>query len=374
MTDPQHTIDLLAASFELHCGKIDDIAWLNKLAVAANAQSALCVRWTCGLPETIIESVSGNYNKLPAGFSNWADHIATLAKPDAPILLAELISKLGQQNLSEANPIKDPQLLIGLVDWCPSYTFMMVHRDASEGLWTANEIEHFKSLCELTRQSVLLHKELARAKNLASATTDILNSAPRGIIALSTDGLVQFANAMAQQILTANDGISQKNGALSFTDKEGQSTLNDFLATTIKLQPEQLTYGNKDSLQDCAVQRPSGYKPYLIMLSAVPLSTWTIDVSPSDRMLLVYINDPQKRMQPTEDQLINYYKLTNAQAKVAVRIYAVENIVTVAEGLGISINTARSHLRSIYAKTGANNLPELVKLLTDTIKPPWSSK
>jgi DNA-binding CsgD family transcriptional regulator len=179
---------------------------------------------------------------------------------------------------------------------------------------------------------------------------------------------------MAKHAIAANDGIGIKNSALSFTDKESQAVLNEFLASTQKLKPEQLTYGNKDSLRDCAVQRPYGRKPYLLMFSAVALSSWTIDVSPSDRMILVYINDPQKRLQPTEDQLISYYKLTGAQAKVAVQIYAVENIVTVSEVLGISINTARSHLRSIYAKTGANNQSELAKLLTDTIKPPWNSK
>jgi DNA-binding CsgD family transcriptional regulator len=374
MTDPQHTIDLLTAAFELHRGKIDDVAWLSKFAIAANAQSALCLRWSCGKPETLISSASGSYNKVPVGFSNWADHIATLAKPDACASLDELVNRLKRADLTVANPIKDPQLLIALVDWSPSYTFMMAHRDASEGCWTTDEIEHFKSLCELTHKSILLHKELSRAQNLALATTDILNSAPRGIIALSPDGIVQFSNSMAKQVIATNDGIDIKNSALSFTDKESQAVLNEFLASTQKLKPEQLTYGNKDSLRDCAVQRPSGRKPYLLMFSAVALSSWTIDVSPSDRMILVYINDPQKRLQPTEDQLISYYKLTGAQAKVAVQIYAVENIVTVAEVLGISINTARSHLRSIYAKTGANNQSELAKLLTDTIRPPWNDK
>jgi hypothetical protein len=368
MTHSQHTIDLLAASFELHRGKIDETAWLNKFAVAANAQSALCTRWSCGAPETTIISVSGKYNKLPAGFSNWADHIATLAKPDACASLDELVSRLKRADLTEANPIKDPQLLITLVDWSPAYTFMMAHRDASEGCWTTDEIEHFKLLCELTRQSILLHKELSNAQNLAAATTDILNSSPRGIVALSTDGKVRFANSMATQALSSKDGISIKNECLALTDRESQSVLDEFLTATKALKPAQMAYGNKAALRNCAAQRPSGSKPYLLMFSAVALSSWTVDVSPSDRMILVYINDPQKRLQPSEDQLKSYYKLTSCQAKLAVRLYAVENVVTVAETLGISINTARSHLRSIYAKTGANNQGELIKILTDTIK------
>ncbi|MCP4927627.1 MAG: hypothetical protein GY918_01045 [Gammaproteobacteria bacterium] len=379
MPNPKHTVDLFTATFELHHGKIDEKAWLKTFTKATNAQSALCIRWPCGLPEKSISSVSGNYNKIPAGFSNWADHITTLAKPDTPMLMDELVRKLNQQKLSEANPIKDSQLLIALVDWHSNYIFIMVHRDATEGIWTAEEIDYFKSLCKPLQESILLHRNSTEAKNLAIATTNILNNAPRGIIALAPDGKVKFANRMAEQVFSANDGISLENDMLSFTHKESQLALNDFLTVTKKIKPKQLTYTNgdspdSDSFKNYAVQRPSGHKPYLLMFLAVPLSTWTLDTDPSDRMVLIYINDPQNRLQPTDVQLISYYGLTSAQANVAVQLYASKSIVAAAEKLNISIHTARSHLRSIYTKTDTNNLPELVKILSDAIKPPWTGK
>jgi hypothetical protein len=368
MIDPQLTIDLLASSFELHRGKIDDVAWLKKFAAAANAESAVCVRWSCGVPGKTLFSVSGNYNKLPAGFANWADHITNLVKPSTCMLLTELLSKLKRPDLQEACPINDPQLIIGIIDWTPSYTFMIIHRDISEGSWQADEIEHFKALCELAHRSILLHKEFSRAKNLALAATDILNSAPRGIIALSPDGKVQFSNSMASQALAENDGMTIKDQNLWLEDKECRSILTDFIATIKVLDLGQMTYENKASYRDCPLPRPSGSSPYQLMMSAVPLSSWSLAVSPSDRMILVYINDPQKKLQPTEEQLKNLYGLTTAQARVAVGLYAADNIVTLSEDINISINTARSHLRAIYAKTGAKNQTELIKLLTTILK------
>jgi DNA-binding CsgD family transcriptional regulator len=369
MSNPQHTIDLLADTFELMRGKIDIESWLNKFAAAANAESALCIRWGCGMPEKTIHSVSGDYNQLPAGFSNWADHVVNVAKPDSCMLLTELLSKLNRPDFNEACPLNDPQLIVGIVDWGPSYIFMMIHRDVSKGSWQADEIEHFKTLCELSRRAILVHKEFSRSQNLATATADILNSAPRGIVAISVDGRVQFANSMATRLLAENDGLTIKNQALFIEDRECRSILTDFIATAKILMPQQMTYENKASYRDCSIPRPSGSIPYQIMMTAVPLSSWSVEVSPSDRMILIYINDPQNRLQPTEDQLKSLYNLTNAQARVAVRLYAVDNLVAVSEFLGISINTARSHLRTIYAKTGAKNQAELIKLLTATLKP-----
>jgi hypothetical protein len=246
---------------------------------------------------------------------------------------------------------------------------MIIHRDISKGSWKADEVEHFKALCELAHRSILLHKEFARAKNLALAATDILNSAPRGIIALSPDGKVQFSNSMASQALAENDGMTIKDQKLWIEDKECRSVLTDFIATIKVLDLGQMTYENKASYRDCSLPRPSGSIPYQLMMSAVPLSSWSLDVSPSDRMILVYINDPQKKLQPTEEQLKNLYGLTTAQARVAVGLYAADNIVAVSEDINISINTARSHLRAIYAKTGAKNQTELIKLLTTILKP-----
>ena len=87
-----------------------------------------------------------------------------------------------------------------------------------------------------------------------------------------------------------------------------------------------------------------------------------------DRTVIAYTYDPEKKFAPREDELKTYFGLTDAQAKVAVRMYTSNNIKTVANDLKISINTARSHLRSIYEKMGAKNQSELVSTLTATIK------
>lgn len=368
IANPQHTIDLVASSFELLRGKIEEADWLEKFARASNAESALCVRWSCGRPESLISSFYGNFNHIPAGWTNWADHMCNLAKPDACIFLDDMLAEINQQELTAANPIKDPQLLICLVDWEHAFNFLMIHRDASLGAWSTAERNQFAVLANLARRSMQLHKFLAQAQNLASATVDILNSSPRGIIALSVDGRIQYANTLAKNILDANDGLSSQNNKLLIKDKNSMLAFEDLISTVKILKLSQLNYDNTASTKNFSCKRPSGNTPYQIMIGTVPLTSWSMESSPSDRMIIVYIHDPAYKLQPTIEQLKNYYGLTTAQSRLALRLYLNDSIANASEYLGISINTSRSHLRSVLAKTGAKNQAELLSLLASTLK------
>ncbi|WP_419913724.1 nuclear transport factor 2 family protein [Hoeflea sp.] len=57
------------------------------------------------------------------------------------------------------------------------------------------------------------------------------------------------------------------------------------------------------------------------------------------------------------------YGLSEGQMSLAHRIVCGDNLTTASETLGISINTARTHLSRIYAKTGINSQTALVRTL-----------
>ncbi len=57
------------------------------------------------------------------------------------------------------------------------------------------------------------------------------------------------------------------------------------------------------------------------------------------------------------------YGLSTGQMMLAHRIICGDNLTTASETLGISINTARTHLSRVYAKTGVNSQTALVRTL-----------
>jgi DNA-binding CsgD family transcriptional regulator len=162
--------------------------------------------------------------------------------------------------------------------------------------------------------------------------------------------------------------MSSRDGKLIFDDEDTQQKMSGFLATTNALLSNQLNINNPEAVVNFKVPRHSNHAAMQIMLSSIALSTWSIETSPSDRMVVAYLYDPQKPLLPNTKQLMDIYELTKAQANVAVHLCSSDNIIGASEALDISINTARSHLRDIYIKTGTKSQLELAKLLTSTLK------
>jgi DNA-binding CsgD family transcriptional regulator len=67
---------------------------------------------------------------------------------------------------------------------------------------------------------------------------------------------------------------------------------------------------------------------------------------------------------PTQLFLRKTYGLTAAEAHLALRLLVGQSLRNVARVLGITYETARNRLKSIFRKTGTHRQGELVALLT----------
>lgn len=70
------------------------------------------------------------------------------------------------------------------------------------------------------------------------------------------------------------------------------------------------------------------------------------------------------------DSVARRLGLTAAEGRVAAKLAQGLQISEVAEELGVSVLTARTHLKNIFAKTGAKRQGELVRLMTDLARFP----
>lgn len=59
------------------------------------------------------------------------------------------------------------------------------------------------------------------------------------------------------------------------------------------------------------------------------------------------------------------YKLTDREIDVAVLLLAGYNATDIASILGVSVNTAKTHLKNLYAKTSVHGRRELIALLNE---------
>jgi DNA-binding CsgD family transcriptional regulator len=75
------------------------------------------------------------------------------------------------------------------------------------------------------------------------------------------------------------------------------------------------------------------------------------------------IVDPDEHREPVEPILRQAFGLTPAEARLAVGLAAGRDLTEIAHAFGVEVGTARTQLKSIFAKTGSHRQGELVALL-----------
>ena len=110
-----------------------------------------------------------------------------------------------------------------------------------------------------------------------------------------------------------------------------------------------------------AIERPSGRRPYPFMVSS--LVRISAESTRDDAICIIFVSDPEWRQITTIDMLKTLYGLTNAEAELVQHLMQGNSLESAAEHRGVTMNTARSQLKQVFAKTETNRQGELLRLL-----------
>ncbi|QXX76495.1 hypothetical protein MHY1_p00017 (plasmid) [Methylovirgula sp. HY1] len=78
---------------------------------------------------------------------------------------------------------------------------------------------------------------------------------------------------------------------------------------------------------------------------------------------LVILIDMATKLRPKTEEIARIFRLTTAEARIAARVATGMTLENAAVELGITKETARNQLKSVFAKTGTHRQSELVALL-----------
>lgn len=118
-----------------------------------------------------------------------------------------------------------------------------------------------------------------------------------------------------------------------------------------------------------SLQQPSGRIADPVVLTGGSAdSQHIVWVSTYNGTLLVTFRDPNNERKRLKEAA-ELYQLSPAQVRVAEMVLEGRNLQHVAEGLGVAVSTAKTHLSRIFDKTGARNQAALVSKLLG-VSPP----
>lgn len=188
--------------------------------------------------------------------------------------------------------------------------------------------------------------------------TETLDQLQLGVVLVTMKGKVAFANRSAQAVLDEADGLTLEAGGLHASDPAAAKELIELLTAA----------GSEDSRRGGAfpVPRPSGRRPLALLVTRLGTrGKW----EGMGGARAVFISDPERGIATSEEALIRLHGLTRTEAALAVEILQGKSIESGAGELGITVQTARTHLKRIFSKTRTRRQSELVLLLLKAVPP-----
>jgi DNA-binding CsgD family transcriptional regulator len=211
------------------------------------------------------------------------------------------------------------------------------------------------------RQSVEIFARLSRAASERTLYAGTLNQMAVGTIILDGHGKILDKDRIAEALLKQADGVSSISGMLSLNDRTASSRLHE----TIRRIVESEKKGERSLVEAIRVERPSGKRDFGLIVKPAPQPRYLDEQHiPA---IVVFISDPDRHTAMAPAALAKLFGLTPAEASFAVLLGDGLTLDEAAAEQSIARNTARAHLRSIFAKTGVSRQTMLVRLIVTSL-------
>lgn len=238
----------------------------------------------------------------------------------------------------------------------PNYlAYASLQRTRRQGHASPKDVELFNLLKPHLTHAVSLADQLGTLRSYQQFSSAVFEALPQAVFALDGNGLVLFANAAAEEVIGSCDGLRVEAGCLRCALPSEQAPLETRIRGAI------VPLGGCSSAWT-RVSRVSGRLPYAVFVA--PLHVADEDLLATEAKVLLVVHDPCARRNPDLHMLTAIYGLTETEARLASAISAGHSLESAAASLHMQIATARSHLKSVFAKLGVNRQQDLVRLLT----------
>lgn len=240
---------------------------------------------------------------------------------------------------------------------------LRICRPQSAGHFSESDKGICQQLLPHFKRAIELHSRLDRIESERSLYATTVDRMFLGTVVFDETGAILRINHAAEEILKENDGLSISGGLL----QANYAQENRHLQTLIRRALADNRTSAPGIGQVMSVTRPSARAKLGIAVRSIPISEWS--EGRHRPAVTVFIRDPEQKSMASRDVIQELFELTPAEASLALLLADGMTLDEAADQLDIRKNTARAHLRSIFAKTGVTRQTSLVRLLLGSVTP-----
>ncbi|MCF4166939.1 helix-turn-helix transcriptional regulator [Zavarzinia compransoris] len=209
-----------------------------------------------------------------------------------------------------------------------------------------------------------IRSRLAQCEIVNQIYADAMDRLAVGGIVLDENGKILVMNAIGADLMKRRDGITMVNGMVHAVSTQDDRSLQALIRTALAGDAAPADTGKPQAL---TVARSSGARDLGLVINRIRLGNkvgdrWRTGVT-------IFIRDPENGVRTDPAILKQLFGFTQAESALATQLAKGESLDEAAVELNIRYNTARAHLRSMFAKTGVTRQAELVRILVNGVAP-----
>jgi DNA-binding CsgD family transcriptional regulator len=241
-------------------------------------------------------------------------------------------------------------------------TTLSTVRTEDQGTYDEAALDLLRLLYPHLRRAVLIGRIVRSHEDRAAEYSELLDSLSAGMFLVSDKSEVIRANAAGEAMLAARVPLKKVNGRLVLVEDQANRALRAAIAAA---QEGDVALGERGASIPIRIHDQD------FILHMLPLNaTRRRSVGFGDgaaSVLFVTRTDPKDGI--TIAAFAERFALTAQEGRVLRALLEVGGVPMAADLLGISPNTARTHVTSIFDKTGVRRQADLLRLLIEAKSP-----
>jgi DNA-binding CsgD family transcriptional regulator len=223
--------------------------------------------------------------------------------------------------------------------------------------FTRRELDFLELLLPHVEYAVAMHNRIDRLSIFADIAQEQLLQSGQGLIVLNAAGYPIYMNRVAARMQQDGSPLKVVDGQLQLPGDAG-ARFGELVRRCIAISRSQgmLTSGS------LTVER-AGASPLAVSVQPFRLRKEHLTVLASEGRAIVVLFDPDRPRLDIRKQLREMYHFSEAEADVCWRIGNGETVEDIAGAINATRETVRSQIKRVFAKTGVNRQPDLVRLV-----------
>lgn len=232
---------------------------------------------------------------------------------------------------------------------------LALQRSAAQGPFLNSDKERLAPLVPHLVRALEIRETLQAARAAKSVYAEVLDRLPFGVVMLDWARVPMEISRTAEYLFRSSGVIQIRNGRVSAACTDDDDRLQQAIFLTINNERNAETYG-----RTFALRHKRNLRTLRVTVLPVPKSPPYMQRPPAC-MLLIF--DPVNLPTSSVEMVKRSLQLTTAEARLACELCRGVSLREAASVLRLSINTCKTQLKSIYARTGCRNHAELAKAL-----------